>query len=76
MQQCHLNPFMRYKIIVKYKHPLSPSWSTPVNTDFEPQNVFFRATDFYIFTAQSMLKMYPLLQHDITNMYKFKHVLP
>ena len=26
------------------------------NTDFEPQNALFRATDFYIFTAQSMLK--------------------
>ena len=31
--------------------------STQKNTDFEPQNVLFRATDFfYIFTAQSMLK--------------------
>ena len=28
------------------------------NTDFEPQNVLFRATDFYSFTAQSMLKDY------------------
>ena len=26
------------------------------NTDFEPQNVLLRATDFYSFTAQSMLK--------------------
>ena len=26
------------------------------NTDFEPQNVLFRATDFYSFTAQSMSK--------------------
>ena len=28
------------------------------NTDFEPQNVVFRATDFYSFTTQSMLKFF------------------
>ena len=47
----------------KKKKTLSPPWSTPMtsvtstqNTDFEPQNVLFKATEFYSFTAQSMLK--------------------
>ena len=31
-------------------------WRRRKNSDFKPQNMLFEATDFHIFTAQSMLK--------------------
>ena len=47
MQQCakiHHNPSIRYKIVMKWKHPFSPSWSTPITSVTSTQNNWFWTT--------------------------------